>query len=430
LNAKHIIICGFIQYIMELNNAVMKKIFYFLSAALNFCYISSGIAQNVGIGTTAPQSKLHVVDGPFGYSGGYSPGFILEGNGNRYMNLITPSANESGLLFGNPSDGAYSGGIIYNNTSTPFGLQFRTNGNQNRMIIDANGNIGIGAIPGFPLNFSSNVGDKIALWGSTGAHYGFGIQTALLQIHTDNSSSDIAFGFGSSGSFTENMRIKGTGVLQFPASLAKKIVFYPGSSGDANIGVFGNEFRIASDYSGADITFGYDNRSTGFTERFRMKANGALVVNGNAGTAGQTLTSNGGNAVSWQSPTNSIYNNMMEFLQSTGITTTGFSYIPELNQTISTPACKVLIILKGQMRNNSCLACGGNSCKYDLYVDNTLIDRTIVNNVNNGEDAVVTNGAQLYTLTAGSHTLAVGVDGNGKDFFCSGFRLVVLVIPQ
>src|SRR5215831_921500 len=126
-----------------------------------------------------------------------------------------------------------------------------------------------------------------------------GIQSSLLQIHTNSPASDIAFGYGSSGAFNETMRVKGTGVLQFPPSLAKKIIFYPGAIGDANIGVFGNELRMSSDYSGADITFGYDNRSTGFTEKFRMKANGSLAVNGNTGNSGQVLQSTGGNSPTW-----------------------------------------------------------------------------------------------------------------------------------
>jgi len=53
------------------------------------------MAQNVGIGTTIPQSKLHIVDGASGYSGSYFPGFTFEGSSNRYLNLITPSGNES-----------------------------------------------------------------------------------------------------------------------------------------------------------------------------------------------------------------------------------------------------------------------------------------------------------------------------------------------
>ncbi len=75
-------------------------------------------------------------------------------------------------------------------------------------------NVGIGTTTaGFPLNFANVLGDKIALWGQSGNYYGFGVQSGLLQIHADISGSDIAFGYGSSGSFTENMRIKGTGAV-------------------------------------------------------------------------------------------------------------------------------------------------------------------------------------------------------------------------
>jgi|GEM_PF-1544409 len=69
-------------------------------------------------------------------------------------------------------------------------------------------NVGIGTTtPGFPLNFANTTGDKISLYGNTGNHFGFGIQNSLLQIHTDAAVSNIAFGYGSSNSFTERMRI-------------------------------------------------------------------------------------------------------------------------------------------------------------------------------------------------------------------------------
>src|SRR2546423_14204386 len=61
------------------------------------------------------------------------------------------------------------------------------------------GNIGIHTtIAGFPLNFDNSLGNKISLWGSSGPHYGFGIQNSTLQMHTDVSSSDIVFGYGQS----------------------------------------------------------------------------------------------------------------------------------------------------------------------------------------------------------------------------------------
>lgn len=73
-------------------------------------------------------------------------------------------------------------------------------------------NVGIGTnTPGFPLNFSNALGDKISLYGNSGAHYGLGIQSGLMQVHSDAAFANIAFGYGSSSNFTERMRIINTG---------------------------------------------------------------------------------------------------------------------------------------------------------------------------------------------------------------------------
>ena len=153
------------------------------------------------------------------------------------------------------------------------------NTRSNALTVLRNGNIGIGTTaPSYPINFADVLGDKISLWGNITNHYGFGIQSSTLQIYTDGSASDIAFGYGSSNAFSETMRIKGNSILQFPNTLSKKIILYAGTTGDANLGVFGNELRISSDYNNADITFGYDNRATSNTELMRLKAS-----NGNLG---------------------------------------------------------------------------------------------------------------------------------------------------
>ncbi|HMS56251.1 MAG TPA: hypothetical protein PKA27_12705, partial [Fimbriimonadaceae bacterium] len=49
------------------------------------------------------------------------------------------------------------------------------------------------------------------LWGQSGQHYGLGVQSGMLQIHSDTVGSDVTFGYGSSGLFTETMRVKGNG---------------------------------------------------------------------------------------------------------------------------------------------------------------------------------------------------------------------------
>ncbi len=87
------------------------------------------------------------------------------------------------------------------------------------------GLVGIGtSTPGFPLNFANVLGDKISLLGNSGAHYGFGIQNSVLQIHTDASVADVAFGYGTSAAFSETMRVKGNGNVGIGTSAPKGLL--------------------------------------------------------------------------------------------------------------------------------------------------------------------------------------------------------------
>lgn len=247
------------------------------------------LAQNVGIGTSTPGAKLHIVSGLSGYTNGYLPGVVLEGSSNTYMNILTPAVGESGILFGRPTDGA-SGGIVYNSSGTLNGLQFRTNGNSTKMVLDQNGNVGIGVSnPDFPLSFSQAIGDKISLWSNSSNSYGFGIQSSLLQIHTDISAADIAFGYGSSDAFTENMRIRGDGNvgigtstpyarLTFNSSSSGEIISFNGNStNNYGIGVTLGLLQIHTNIAAADIAFGYGS-SGSFIETMRIKGNGNVGI--------------------------------------------------------------------------------------------------------------------------------------------------------
>ena len=200
--------------------------------AFSFLFISIiAQAQNVGIGTTTPLQKLHVVGSTF-----------------------------------------------------------------------LNGNVGVGENnPAFPLSFGPAIGDKISLWSNSTNSYGFGIQSSLLQIHTDVSAADIAFGYGSSSSFSEVMRIKGNGnigigtiaplqklhvegttflngnlgietstpfaKLTFNNSSSGEIISFNGTaSNNYGIGVQLGLLQIHANVETADIAFGYGS-SSGFTER-------------------------------------------------------------------------------------------------------------------------------------------------------------------
>lgn len=96
--------------------------------------------------------------------------------------------------------------------------------------------------------------------------------------------------------------------LSFPNSVGKKISLYPGPFGDAGFGVFANELRIHSDYSGADITFGYDDYSSGFSEKMRIKGNGNVGIGINSPNAPLAFSNTTGPKISlYEGGVNSQY---------------------------------------------------------------------------------------------------------------------------
>lgn len=66
--------------------------------------------------------------------------------------------------------------------------------------------------------------------------------------------------------------------LSFASTLGEKILLFTGGSGEVGVGVYNNEFRIHTDYNGADITFGHSNNSNVFTETMRIKGTGFVGI--------------------------------------------------------------------------------------------------------------------------------------------------------
>jgi hypothetical protein len=187
----------------------MKKNFPILLFIITQFFSLSLFAQNVGINTQTPQARLHIYKGSSGYVGVYPhQDLIIESNDHTWINLLAPNNKEMGLLFGKPSNIA-SGGIVYDINNN---LHFRTNGNVNRMFIDSNGNVGIGTTtPNAPLGFPAVLGSKITLYPGASGDVGIGVQGNLLQIYSDYAGAAVAFGYGGSSSFHENMRVEGSG---------------------------------------------------------------------------------------------------------------------------------------------------------------------------------------------------------------------------
>ena len=266
-------------------------------------------AVSIGSGTTA----LGIGAASMGYFA-TAPGTTAYSFGNNTIAAGSPSVAiginakaqfDNSMSIGYFTEASGSNSIVmgfYNDMNTAgklfeIGNGTADNARSNALTVLRNGNVGIGiTTPNAVLQFANDISQrKLVLYETANndhQFYGFGINGGTLRYQTDALGADHVFYAGADGTTSnELLRIKGNGnvginqanpqvPLQFATALGKKISLYRGGTGDAGFGVFGNELRIHSDYNGADITFGYDNLVNGFTERFRVRANGNATLAG------------------------------------------------------------------------------------------------------------------------------------------------------
>jgi len=358
---------------------------------------------------------------------------VVEGSVNTYINLLSPDANETGILFGNSYDGA-SGGIIYNNISTLNGLQFRTEGNQTRMIITRDGDVGIGSYPGASLDVSRgfNTGGTAILRGTT-----------YSSVFNYSTNEDTYIRAGKNNRFVILNDIPGgrvgigtnnpSATLGFSNAVGKKITLSPGAPGDFGFGIQPNLLQIYTDNSTSDIAFGWDQGGGILVERFRIKGNGALVVNGSTGNPGQVLQSNGNGSPFWTTPLN-LYNNTeaitsttTTLLNSNGVYTLPLSYTFTTN-TLS----KVLITFSIPVYAPSCFACGETTLTLNINTT-AATSRSFRIDVPNDKDQLF-SGSCLITVGGGTHTTSFQAMRTGPDINVGNGGLmssvVIQVIPQ
>ncbi len=251
---------------------------------------------------------------------------------------------------------------------------------------------------------------------------------------------------GIDGYLTEKMKITSDGnvgigtstpnaPLSFPPTLGKKITLYPGQTGDVGFGVAGNRLQIFTDNPNADVAIGYDAAGV-FNEKLAVKANGAIAVNSNMGTAGQVLTSAGPDGqVVWSKPLKVQGGGWNLNSNETYISTTSNTNVQSSFVTI--PAGQNAIILVSAKIQLIPGGCSGLGCQpkaeVTFYNGSSVIESTIINldNLNGTQEYVISN----YPLNVGPGTHSYGisvrkVNTQTTDFTVNVRNNTAIVIPQ
>jgi hypothetical protein len=106
----------------------------------NDLYVTNG--GSIGIGTNAPQSKLHLKRGGSSGTPHYFSALTVEDSNNSMISILTP--NDKVAYFGfSDNDDNYVGGMQYEHATDR--LIFRANNRANDLTIASNGNVGIGS---------------------------------------------------------------------------------------------------------------------------------------------------------------------------------------------------------------------------------------------------------------------------------------------
>ncbi|MGG9971303.1 hypothetical protein ACQ33O_05855 [Ferruginibacter sp. SUN002] len=142
----------------------------------------------------------------------------------------------------------------------------------------------------FPLGFSTALGQKISFYDDGNAgnnNYGIGIQSGLLQIHSDSINHDIAMGYGSSANFTETFRFKGNGNLGIGITNPEKAIDIKGKIRVRNPGNTANTAGFWMNNSSNSTTPAFIGLQNDTTVGFYGQVSGwSLVMNTTTGYLG------------------------------------------------------------------------------------------------------------------------------------------------
>jgi len=238
----------------------MKKMLTILSGCL--LVIESVAQTDIGIGTSLPQAKLHVV-------GNFRVGGV--NNGSKFLAFDSANGqfkwNNSNLFIPTSQSiiqhSASAEGLFYNDPNLEYRYQdgtpqftvnrFTGNGYFKRFL-------GIGNNPIVPVHLASITGPKTIFFGERSDYnYGFSVQSYQLLIHNDRGPSylpsSILFGYGRSENFSETMRIQSDGLVGLGVSTPGAALDVNRLNGYSTADIYGTQHITHFNYGPNEYTY-------------------------------------------------------------------------------------------------------------------------------------------------------------------------------